>query len=461
MIDDTIMVTVNITNVNEPPVFDSEESSGAYVYVGKAAGAPVIDPNGVFRATDPDGDTLRYNLAGTDGLLFRIDNNGVVTTRAELTTTPDTRSVTVTVQDPRGLEPVDIDGNAIERTVVIAVQPVTAAATNKEPVFPESGTYTFDVPEDTPAGTDIAPAVAATDEDTMDTPTYRLSGGDARHFDINPATGMLITKSMLDYDSSKKVYTFSVIANDGTEDSEHQTVTITVTSVSESPVFDEGLTTARTVPENTAADRNIGRPVTATDSDDVVLTYTLGTTPQDDAFDINRSTGQLKTRGELNYETTPSYSVTVTASDGDNTSPDPMITVTITVTDVNDAPDFTTTDEDDDGRTTRSVDENTSPGEDIGDDGPVTATDPDGDPLTYRLSGVDSAVFHIEAATGQLKTKGPLNHETKGSYSVTVTASDGRLIDTIAVTITVRDINDAPKFRLRRYTPHRKRDSAP
>ena len=85
---------------------------------------------------------------------------------------------------------------------------------------------------------------------------------------------------------------------------------------------------------------------------------------------------------------------------------------------------------------TINVDENTASGADIG--SAVTATDPDGDSLTYALGGTDSGHF-ASAKTGQT-TSGALDYESKSSYSVTVTASDGTLSDSIAVTVSVGDV---------------------
>ena len=96
---------------------------------------------------------------------------------------------------------------------------------------------------------------------------------------------------------------------------------------------------------------------------------------------------------------------------------------------------------------TLDVDENTASGTAIDDAGSaLTATDLDGDSLTYSLGGTGSAHFAIVAGSGQLQTKGALDHEKKASYSVVVTASDGTLTDTIAVTINVNDLNEAPSF---------------
>ncbi len=71
------------------------------------------------------------------------------------------------------------------------------------------------------------------------------------------------------------------------------------------------------MPENSTAGENVGNPVTATDGDDDdALTYAL--TGSDD-FTVNNS-GQIMvaTGATLDYETTPSYSVTITVYDGKN-----------------------------------------------------------------------------------------------------------------------------------------------
>ena len=81
-------------------------------------------------------------------------------------------------------------------------------------------------------------------------------------------------------------------------------------------------------------------------------------------------------------------------------------------------------------------------------------TNPSGDTLTYGLQrGTDAASFDIDSMTGQLKAKAPLDYETKTSYMVIVTVTDGKnaadsvnpaVDDTIRVTITVMDENEAP-----------------
>ena len=104
-------------------------------------------------------------------------------------------------------------------------------------------------------------------------------------------------------------------------------------------------------------------------------------------------------------------------------------------------------------RENREVDENSAAGTHVG--LPVTATDLDGDPLTYSLSGAGAEWFEIETATGQItvKTDGTLDYENRTTYTVIVGVSDGldfdgkadkAIDDTTVVTITVSDVNEPP-----------------
>ena len=94
---------------------------------------------------------------------------------------------------------------------------------------------------------------------------------------------------------------------------------------------------------------------------------------------------------------------------------------------------------------TRTMEENTPSGQPIG--APVTATDADGNSLTYGLRGVHSDSFAIEPGTGQLLTREgtAYDHEARDSYSVTVRASDGQGgRATVVVGISVSDVDEPP-----------------
>ena len=76
----------------------------------------------------------------------------------------------------------------------------------------------------------------------------------------------------------------------------------------------------------------------------------------------------------------------------------------------------------------------------------VAATDADSDTITYSLGGTDAAKFQMATATGQIQTKADsvYSHEAAASLDVTVTANDGTDATTIAVTISVTDVDEPP-----------------
>ena len=91
----------------------------------------------------------------------------------------------------------------------------------------------------------------------------------------------------------------------------------------------------RSVEENTPKGTNINKvfggaddPVMATDQDDDPVTYSLHGTDRP-VFDIEPTTGQLKTKKLLDFETKASYSVTVRAVDGRGGSTDTQVTITV------------------------------------------------------------------------------------------------------------------------------------
>ncbi len=436
---DTITVTINVTNANDAPIFDDGTTTtrvvGEEVDIGTNVGAPIL-------ASDQDKDILTYSLGGTDAVSFTIDSStGQLKTGVELDfDTKRTYSVTVTVRD-------DDTSNSLTDTITVTINInknfLTAGVA---PDFSERGSITRSVAENTAAGTNIGASITATDADSDEITYSLLDASDSASFDIDSTNGQLKTKADLDFET-KNAYTVSVLAIDDSPRAlwASTNVRINVTDVNDNPVFTAGSSTTLTIAENTSADQNIGLPITATDDDEDTITYALGGTDAA-SFSVVSTSGQIKTKVDLDYETKSSYTVTLTASDGNGgTSP---ITVTINVTDVeeqaNDAPVFA-----DGDSATRSIAENTAVGTNVG--AAFTATDSDNDTLTYSLSGTDAASFAVDNSTGQLKTNATFDYETKISYTVIITAADGKPNngkDTITVTISITDVteNSAPVF---------------
>ena len=135
-----------------------------------------------------------------------------------------------------------------------------------------------------------------------------------------------------------------------------------------------------------------------------------------------------------------SVTITVTAQDG---STDEDYTLTITRT--NSAPEFPFPH----SRILRNFPENTEPNVNIG--APITATDADGNPVTYRLSSGSNVhtSFNFDTTSGQLSTKEgeTYDYETRTSYTFRVTAEDSLGATTpAAVTVSVIGVNEPPTF---------------
>ena len=421
---DSISVSITVTDVSEKPVF---APGGVTLTIAEntASGRNIGNP---ITATDPDsGDTLTYSLRRGDKDAFSIDpNTGQLRTKAALDYERKSAYTDLAVRAT--------DSTGLTGSTRLTIN-VTDVYENRAPSFAEGLNTTRTVAENTPRGQNIGAAVAATDANN-DTLTYSLRGKYAAAFSIVSTTGQLQTKAPLDYETQSS-YAVRVSVSDGNKGSDIIIVTITVTDAPENraPVFTDGDSTTRAIAENTARGQNIGTAVAATDADNDTLTYSLRGRDAS-AFSIVSTSGQLQTRAALDYETKTSYSVTVSVSDrkGGRDS----ITVRINVTDVteNRAPVFT-----DGSSATRAIAENTASGQSIGT--AVAATDADNDTLTYSLGGTDASSFSIVSTTGQLRTSTALDYETKSSYAVSVSVSDGNGgSDSIPVTINVTDVNE-------------------
>lgn len=452
VLTDTIEVTISIGDVNEAPTFNDGEDTSRSIDENSPSGTPIGTP---ISASDvDDGDVLTYTMTGTNASSFTIDSGtGQISTSAPLNfEETNTFSVTVTVTDNGG--PAGPSGGTLSDTIPVTIN---VNDINDAPVFTEGEAATRNIDENTTSNVNIGGVVAATDEDTnpVDTLSYSLdSSSDAAAFSIDSSTGQIQTSSALDHETQDS-YSFTVTVSDQRSTALMDTINITIdiNDINETPVFTENDPAGRDINENTAANVNIGSAVGATDEDEGAddstpntLTYSLGGTDMS-SFDIDTSSGQLKTKAALNFETKNAYEVTITVSDNQSPALTDTITVNITINDVNDAPVFPASE-----TGARNIDENTAADTPIG--GAVAADDedmlPSADTLTYSLGGTDMSSFDIESTSGQIKTKTALDFETKSSYSVDVTVtddgSDPGLTDTITVTISVNDVNDAPVF---------------
>ena len=313
------------------------------------------------------------------------------------------------------------DGNGGSDTVAVTV-PVTdveaSSPPNTPPVIGGGASVTITVAED--ATGSIGDAFSATDADTGDTITWSVGGTGASSFDISGGQLSLASGATLDYEAQSS-YSVTVTASDGT-DSDSVAVTVTVNEVesssSDNPPVIGALPTDLVIREQTTG--NVGSPFTATDADGDTITWSVSGTGAS-TFDISGGQLSLASGVTLDYETQSSYSITVTASDGNGGSD--TVAVTVPVTDVEaSSPPNTPPVIGGGASVTITVAEDATGS--IGD--AFTATDADtGDTITWSVGGTGASSFDISGGQLSLASGVTLDYETKASYSITVTASDG------------------------------------
>ena len=304
------------------------------------------------------------------------------------------------------------------------------------------------------------PVATYTAEDPEGTAiTWSLSGNDAGDFDINE--GVLTFKQSPNYEDpadvgTDNVYDIMVVATDSDNSAAQKAVTVMVTDVDEAGTLTlstlqpvDGIEVTATLTDiDSVTDGNLTGTVTATD---ITWKWAKSLNRADAYTDIDGVT--LATYTPKPDDVNHYLRATATYTDPQGSDKTEMAMSAYKVL----APRSTNTPpvfKDGDGEDiteaiTREVAENSAAGTDVGD--PVEASDAEGDVLTYTLGGTDEASFDIDVATGQLRTKAPLDKETKAPYEVQVTATDpsfttGDDSDMITVNITVTNVDEAPEL---------------
>ena len=422
----TITVTIKVGNADEMPDLEGEAPE-EYAENGMGAVA-------TFTAADPEGESIVWSLAGEDGGEFTIVNGVLRFKSAPDFENPQggtgNNSVTyeVTVQASDGGGAATTATKAVTIKVTNVEEPGTVTLSTLQPQVGREITATLTDPD----------TIAAADLATVTWQWYRGSSRIAAATNGATTLTSIYTPAPGDVGSTLRA---QAMYDDGEDDDKtaRESSYRNVRSAPQSnidPVFPITVGRAdtnqtREVAENTPAGTNLGAPIAASDPGDV-LTYSLDAGTDAEAFDIVRSSGQLQTKADLDFETKPLYTVTVTATDPFGAMATSQ--VVITVTEVNEAPMLTGgaasmdraengTDLDD-ADTTDMEDEFTVADEDTVD----VAAD-----LRWTLSGADASKFDISTAVGATRTlsfKEEPDYESPGDsgrdnvYEVTVVVTD-------------------------------------
>ena len=298
-------------------------------------------------------------------------------------------------------------------------------------------------------GTTAVTTMTANDPDGT-TPNYTISGGaDAARFTIDATTGALRFAIAPNFETPQdangdNVYDVTVSATDGLL-ADTQALAVTVTNVNEAPVITSnggGAAASITVASGTT----VVTTVAAADPDATTPAYSITGGADAIHFSLDSVTGALRFLVAptdlipLDADFDNVYEVTVTASDGSLSDSQAL---SVTVRDFNVAPMITSNG----GGATAAI----IIAEGSGAVTTVAATDPEGTSPSYVISGgADAAQFAIDGATGALRFNSPRDFETPADadgdnvYEVVVSASDGSLSDSQALSVTVTNVDETP-----------------
>ncbi|XP_055493537.1 protocadherin Fat 4, partial [Leucoraja erinacea] len=433
----SVVVIIQDVNDNPPEFLDDP-------YV---ANVPAVLKRGstVYAVTARDRDVggnadLRFSLFGPNANKFEIDPlRGVVFARHIL---KDPMDITVNVNVSDSREDPKMDST----TITVRFQRTTdfpQVSVDKEVLV---------YPENQAVDTVIAQVSALSNEkEAVRSISFYLAAGNLGDvFQVNQLTGEVIIKRTLDFEFAKQ-YQLWIEARDSSSPpfSSYVRVDVNVTDTNDNfPTFKQNIYKCD-VYENVPASKVCN--VSAVDSDSSLnglLEYSIYDGNVNNAFNINRSTGVIRTVRMLDREQLALYTLIVEAKDKGDSPKTSTATIFISVLDINDnAPRFSQI-------FLAQVVENAPVGFTIA---RISTTDDDigvNARSTYGiLDHTATLPFDIDPCTGDLTVARALDRETTDRYVLRVHANDSSWDVNTDVTIVVADMNDnTPQFTEASYS---------
>ncbi|MDY6330356.1 MAG: cadherin domain-containing protein [Fibrobacter sp.] len=252
-----------------------------------------------------------------------------------------------------------------------------------------------------------------------------------------------------DFGDSYTSFKYQVVG-DGTGDntSIEYTATVNVIPVNDKPSANNVKFTVAEHPDKNAV---VGKVSPKDKSNEIdVDTYTFTKVSGDSRF-VLASDGTVKVNGSVSFNAKTEGPFVIKATVKDNAATEKtkiagpltsdQFTITISINNENDPPTI--------GPQTFKIKEKQSNGK-IWPAGTsvgkiTTASDPDGDQLTFKILTPTDAPFKFSSDELVIKDGSVLDHETTPSYSLKVEVSDGQLTATATITVIVEDVNEGPE----------------
>uniref|UniRef100_A0A8C2GGG7 FAT atypical cadherin 3a n=1 Tax=Cyprinus carpio TaxID=7962 RepID=A0A8C2GGG7_CYPCA len=374
-----------------------------------------------------------FNLGNT-GNTFRIDPVlGIISLAREL----DLSNIGHYVLSVKAT---DNGSPALSSTAVVRI--AVTLSDNAGPKFPQRE-YQADISEGVAIGTSVITVNAL----SLSTLTYDIRHGNGhRTFRINQYSGVITTQKTLDFETVPS-YMLIVTASNMAGQASNATITVTVLDQNDNaPVFQQ-LRYQGSISEgaglNSVVQSDNGQPlvIRASDADrnhNALLVYQIMEESARRFFAVDAGTGSIRTIGQLDHETTPTFRFHVNVRDSGHPqlSAEHPAEVTIEVQDVNDCPPkFSQT-------SYEAV--LLLPTYEGVEALQVFATDPDGNgqsELTYSLTDGSIEHFSIEPSTGLLTVRNSTFSKERFRFNIRV--SDGRFSSTALVTVLVHEALDS------------------
>ena len=341
-------ITIAITDLNEPPVFNvgAEGIGGVYTInfssesvEGQNVGAPlsVFDPDHNDRSTF-EMESACFDVGRLTGQITHRDR----TTTNDCLTGGKVHNLFVDATDASGARA------AVQRKVAI-----TIIQSNRPPSVAAPITD-LAVAENSPGGT-VVGTLTATDPEShavlwsIDPPSQLFAISTS-----SSSTGVvtLVAGSnggvFLDYET-RSVHTIYVVATESTTNdrlANSRRITILVTDLNERPTIVDAAN--RTVRENTMIGTTVGPAVEVFDPDNsTVLTYKIITPPpfegganpmSTEFFSLGTLDGIVRVAGQLDYETENFFSMDIRVTDEQGLTSTSDATIEVYVMDINEPP---------------------------------------------------------------------------------------------------------------------------